>query len=283
MESRSRLTTLLAPPALWLFLLFILPLGIMAVFSFRAGSFGAEREQFTLENYQQFFANRSYLNLLGQSVVIAFQTALITVVLSYPLAYFLSFRGGASRVTLLTILIVPAWTSFLLRIFAWKLILGSGGILNTALLSLNVIEEASPLLIYSRAAVIVTLVYVWIPFATLPIFAALERVDRRLLEAAADLGCAPWQVFLRVTLPLTLPGVIAAFFFVFIPTLGEWVTPALVGGAQGVMYGNLIQDQFVRALNWPLGAVMSLVLMALVLIFIVIFNRFIRVSDLAGA
>jgi len=283
LESRSRLTTLLAPPALWLFLLFILPLGIMAVFSFRAGSFGAEREQFTLENYQQFFANRSYLNLLGQSVVIAFQTALITVVLSYPLAYFLSFRGGASRVTLLTILIVPAWTSFLLRIFAWKLILGSGGILNTALLSLNVIEEASPLLIYSRAAVIVTLVYVWIPFATLPIFAALERVDRRLLEAAADLGCAPWQVFLRVTLPLTLPGVIAAFFFVFIPTLGEWVTPALVGGAQGVMYGNLIQDQFVRALNWPLGAVMSLVLMALVLIFIVIFNRFIRVSDLAGA
>ncbi|MCC7164713.1 MAG: ABC transporter permease [Anaerolineae bacterium] len=283
MENRSRITILMLPPALWLVLLFIVPLGIMAVFSFREGSFGAEREQFTLENYQHFFANRSYLNLLGTSAWIAFQTALIAVVLSYPLAYFLSFRAGEARVTLLTILIVPAWTSFLLRILSWKLILGSGGVLNTFLLSLGVIQEASPLLIYSRAAVVVTLVYVWIPFATLPIFSALERIDRRLLEAAADLGCPPWEAFLRVTLPLSLPGVIAAFFFVFIPTLGEWVTPALVGGAQGIMYGNLIQDQFVRALNWPLGAIMSLVLMALVLVILIIFNRFIRISDLAGA
>jgi spermidine/putrescine transport system permease protein len=283
MENRSRVTFLMLPPALWLFVLFVVPLGIMAVFSFREGSFGAERERFTVETYQQFLSNTSYLNRLWQSVIIAFQTSLITVVLSYPLAYFLSFRAGASRLTLLTILIVPAWTSFLLRILAWKLILGSGGVLNSALLSLNVIEEASPLLIYSRAAVVVTLIYVWIPFATLPIFSALERVDRRLLEAAADLGCPPWEAFLRVTLPLSLPGVIAAFFFVFIPTLGEWVTPALVGGAEGVMYGNLIQDQFVRALNWPLGAVMSLALMALVLLFVILFNRFIRVSDLAGA
>lgn len=283
MENRSRITILMLPPVVWLFVLFIVPLAIMAVFSFRAGTFGAEREQFTVENYRKFFANASYLNLLWQSAVIAFQTAVIAVVLSYPLAYFLSFRAGASRVTLLTILIIPAWTSFLLRILAWKLILGSGGLFNSALLSLGVIQEASPLLIYSRAAVVVTLVYVWIPFSTLPIFSALERVDRRLLEAAADLGCPPWQAFLRVTLPLSLPGVIAAFFFTFIPTLGEWVTPALVGGAQGVMYGNLIQDQFVRALNFPLGAVMSLVLMALVLLFIIVFNRFIRVSDLAGA
>lgn len=283
MENRSRVAFLMLPPALWLLLLFIVPLGIMAVFSFREGSFGAEREQFTFEKYQQFFSNGTYLNQLWQSVLIAFQTSLITVVLAYPLAYFLSFRAGNLRLTLLTILIVPAWTSFLLRILAWKLILGSGGLLNTALLSLNLIQEASPLLIYSRAAVVVTLVYVWIPFATLPIFSALERIDRRLLEAAADLGCPPWQAFLRVTLPLSLPGVIAAFFFVFIPTLGEWVTPALVGGAQGVMYGNLIQDQFVRALNWPFGAVMSLVLMALVMLFVLVFNRFIRVSDMAGA
>ena len=283
MENRSRITILMLPPVVWLFVLFIVPLGIMTVFSFRAGTYGAEREQYTIENYQQFFANPSYLNLLGQSAWIAFQTALIAIVLSYPLAYFLSFRAGASRVTLLTILIVPAWTSFLLRILAWKLILGSGGLLNTLLLSLNLIDEALPILLFSRAAVVVTLVYVWIPFATLPIFSALERVDRRLLEAAADLGCPPWQAFLRVTLPLSLPGVIAAFFFVFIPTLGEWVTPALVGGAQGIMYGNLIQDQFVRALNFPLGAVMSMILMALVLGFIVVFNRFIRVSDMAGA
>jgi len=283
MENRSRVTFLMLPPILWMLILFIVPLGIMVVFSFREGSFGADRDQYSLEKYQQFFANGTYLNLLWQSGIIAFQTALISVVLAYPLAYFLSFRAGPSRVTLLTILIVPAWTSFLLRILAWKLILGSSGLLNSALLSLNLIQEASPLLIYSRAAVIVTLVYVWIPFATLPIFSALERVDRKLLEAAADLGCPPWEAFLRVTMPLSFPGVIASFFFVFIPTLGEWVTPALVGGAQGLMFGNLIQDQFVRALNFPLGAVMSIALMALVLLLIAIFNRFIRISDLAGA
>ena len=125
-------------------------------------------------------------------------------------------------------------------------------------------------------------VYVWIPFVALPIFSALQRIDRHLFEAAADLGCPAWETFLRVTLPLSLPGVAAGFFFVFIPTLGEWVTPMLVGGVQGVMFGNLIQDQFVRALNWPLGSLMSLVMLALMLIQLALFSRFILLSDLAG-
>jgi spermidine/putrescine transport system permease protein len=272
----------MSPPVFWLVLFFIAPLLIMATFSFRAGSFGPERNTFSLKAYQVYFSNPGFQRLLLQSVWVAFQTGLYSVILAYPLAYFLVFRAGPSRVTLLTILIVPAWTSYLLRILAWKLILGSGGLLNTLLLSLGMIKEALPILLYSRAAVLVTLVYVWIPFTTLPIFSSLERIDQRLLEASADLGCAPWETFLRVTLPLSLPGAIAGFFFSFVPTLGEWVTPTLVGGAQGIMYGNLIQDQFVRALNWPMGSLMSLVMLFLVVVLTLAFSRVVRLSELSG-
>jgi spermidine/putrescine transport system permease protein len=154
--------------------------------------------------------------------------------------------------------------------------------LNSLLSYLGIVGQSTPVFLYSRAAVLMTLVYVWIPFATLPIFAALERIDSRLLEASSDLGSPGWLTFLRVTLPLSMPGVIASFFFVFIPTLGEWVTPALVGGAKGVMYGNLIQDQFVRALNWPMGALMSLVMLAMVLVFTYTFTRMVRVTEISG-
>jgi spermidine/putrescine transport system permease protein len=137
-------------------------------------------------------------------------------------------------------------------------------------------------LIYSPEAVIITLVYVWIPFVALPIFVALERIDRSLLDAAVDLGCSRWEAFLRVTLPLSLPGVLAGFLFVFIPTVGEYVTPALVGGPQGVMFGNIIFDQFLRGLNWPLGALMSLAMLFIILIPLVLIARFGRLSALTG-
>jgi spermidine/putrescine transport system permease protein len=273
METRSRLAVLISPPALYLFLLFLVPLGIMAVFSFRAGTIGEASRTFTFDHYREFLANASFHRLLGRSGLIALAISTVSVLLAYPLAYFLVFVAGERRVTLLTLIIVPTWTSYLLRIFAWKLILGTTGLLNSLFLWLGVIERAAPILLYSRIAVVITLVYVWTPFVALPVFAALERIDRSLLEAAADLGCRPWQAFLRVTLPLSLPGVIAGFFFALIPTLGEFVTPLLVGGGQGSMYGNLIQDQFVRALNWPMGSVMSLAMLAVVLVLIFVFIR----------
>jgi spermidine/putrescine transport system permease protein len=273
METRSRLAVLISPPALYLFLLFLVPLGIMAVFSFRAGTIGEASQAFTFDNYREFLANASFHRLLWRSGLIALAISSISVILAYPLAYFLVFVAGDRRVTLLTLIIVPTWTSYLLRIFAWKLILGTTGLLNSLFLWLGIIERAAPILLYSRTAVVITLVYVWTPFVALPIFAALERIDRGLLEAAADLGCPPWQAFLRVTLPLSLPGVIAGFFFALIPTLGEFVTPLLVGGGQGSMYGNLIQDQFVRALNWPMGSVMSLAMLAVVLVLLFVFIR----------
>jgi spermidine/putrescine transport system permease protein len=237
----------------------------------------------TLDSYRDFLASTAYLRLLLRSILVAFAVSLASVVLAYPLAYFLVFRGGPRRVMLLTILVIPAWTSFLLRILAWRLVLGSNGILNTVVLSLGLIDEPAPILLYSMTAVVVVLVYVWIPFVALPIFAGLERIDKSLLEAAADLGCSRAQAFLRVTLPLSMPGVLAGFFFAFIPTVGEYVTPLLVGGTRGIMYGNLIQDQFVKALNWPLGSVMSLIMLAVVLVLIAIFLRFGRVSDLVEA
>lgn len=273
MENRSRIAYLVGPPAIYMLVLFILPLGIMAIFSFRAGTIGAASQQYTLDNYREFIQNTTYHRLLWRSALIAFTISVVSVVLAYPLAYFLVFISGERRVTFLTLIIVPTWTSYLLRIFAWKLILGSQGLLNSLLLWLGVIERASPILLYSRTAVVITLIYVWVPFVALPIFAALERIDRNLLEAAADLGCRPWESFLRVTLPLSLPGVVAGFMFALIPTLGEFVTPLLVGGGQGSMYGNLIQDQFVRALNWPMGSVMSLAMLFLVLLLIFAFLR----------
>jgi spermidine/putrescine transport system permease protein len=229
-----------------------------------------------------YFANPAFQRVLWSSSLLAFNAALLSVLLSYPLAYFLVFRAGRSKLMLLTLLILPAWTSYLLRILAWRLIFNSSGPLNSLLSYLGIVGQSTPVFLYSRAAVLITLVYVWIPFATLPIFAALERIDSRLLEASADLGSPGWLTFLRVTLPLSMPGVIASFFFVFIPTLGEWVTPALVGGAKGVMYGNLIQDQFVRALNWPMGALMSLVMLAMVLVFTYTFTRMVRVTEISG-
>ncbi len=274
---------LVGPPALWLLLLFVLPLGIMALYTFRGGSFGEARQVWTLDSYREFLASTAYHRLLLRSILVAFAVSLASVVLAYPLAYFLVFRAGSRRVMLLTILVIPAWTSFLLRILAWRLILGSNGILNNVLLFLGLIDEPAPILLYSMTAVMVVLIYVWIPFVALPIFAGLERIDKSLLEAAADLGCNRAQAFLRVTLPLSMPGVLAGFFFAFIPTVGEYVTPLLVGGTRGIMYGNLIQDQFVKALNWPLGSVMSLVMLVVVLALIGIFLRFGRVSDLVEA
>lgn len=273
MEHPKRLFALIGPPSVYLTLFFLLPLGIMAVFSFRAGTIGEARNVFTLEHYRQFIANAAYHRLLWRSSLMAFGIASISTLLAYPLAYFLTFQAGERKLTLMTLIIIPTWTSYLLRVFAWKLILGTNGLLNTLLLSLGIIDQASPILLYSRTAVMVTLVYVWVPFVALPIFAALERIDRSLLEAAADLGCKPWEAFLRVTLPLSAPGVIAGFFFCLIPTLGEYVTPLLVGGGQGAMYGNLIQDQFVRALNWSMGSVMSLAMLLAVIVLLVIFSR----------
>jgi spermidine/putrescine transport system permease protein len=280
MKRTLRLTTLLTPVTAWLVLFSLIPLGVMAVYSFQGNATGSTTTTFTLANYERFFQSSSFQMVLWRSLWIAILTAVFSVALAYPLAYYLVFQAGKSRVTLLTLIIAPAWTSELLRILAWKLLLGSNGGINYLLKLAGLINEGSPLLQFGPNMVVLTLVYTWVPFAALPIFASLERIDRSLLEAAADLGDSPLRSFMRVTFPLSLSGVVTAFFFVFIPSLGEWVTPALVGGTTGIMFGNLIQDQFARALNWPLGAAFSLIMLLVTLVLTLIMTRFVRLTDL---
>lgn len=272
----------MTPPTLWLVALLVIPLLTMVLFTFRAGSFGEASQQFTLLNYREFFANRPFHNLLWRSILTASWVGALSVALAYPVAYYLAFQAGEMRLTLLTLIIIPAWTSYLLRVLAWKIILGSGGVLNALVQSLGLADQSLPFFLYNRTAVVITLVYTWIPFVALPIYAALERIDASLLESARDLGAESWEVFLRVTLPLSLPGVIAGFLFVFIPTVGEYVTPSLVGGPRGIMYGNIIQDQFLSALDWPMGSLMSLAMLIAVLVPIFLFSRLVRLSELAG-
>ena len=272
------------PAAIGLTVFLVLPILFMVALSFRADLNGTLLAPFapTLKQYDKLASTASYWNLLGISTLIAFGVAAIATVLAYPLAYFLSFRAGKRAGLYLILLLVPFWTSYLLRVMAWKLMLGEAGVINSVLLATGVIQHPLEALLYNRFSVIVTLVYVWIPFAMLPILAAMGRIDVRLHEAAADLYASPWQQLRRITLPLSMPGIIAAFFMVFIPTVGEYVTPLLVGGTGGTMYGNIVQAFFVQAANWPLGAALSVVMLAATLVLVVVGLRIVQPRRLLG-
>jgi spermidine/putrescine transport system permease protein len=283
-DPRRRTFWLLSLPssvALGLFL--ILPLLFMVALSFRADLSGQLLAPFapTVKQYAKVFDTGSYWNLLGISTLMAFGVASVATLAAYPLAYFLAFRAGKRAGLYLILLLVPFWTSYLLRVMAWRLMLDSSGVVNSILIGLGLTDDPLDLL-YNRGAVVVTLVYVWIPFAMLPILAAMGRIDGRLHEAAADLYASPWQQLLRVTLPLSLPGIIAAFFMVFIPTVGEYVTPLLVGGTGGSMYGNIVQAFFVQAANWPLGAALSVIMLVTTLLLVVIGLRIVQPRRLLG-
>jgi spermidine/putrescine transport system permease protein len=230
----------------------------------------------TLEHYERAASIGSYWQLLWTSGVMAFIVALVATLVAYPVAYFLAFRAGRRAALYLILLLVPFWTSYLLRVMAWKLLLGSNGVINSVLTGTGLIDEPLTALLYNRTTVVLTLIYVWIPFAALPILAVLGRIDVRLHEAASDLYATPSEQFRRVTLPLSLPGIAAAFLMVFIPTIGEYVTPLLVGGNAGIMYGNLIEDYFSKSANWPLGAALSVIMLGLTLLLVVVGVRIVQ-------
>jgi spermidine/putrescine transport system permease protein len=217
--------------------------------------------ELSLANYQTFFAKTQYLWVLGRSLVIASLVALTTVLLAYPAAYFIAFHVQRNKMMWLILITLPFWTSYLLRVFSWKLILGYNGVINSALMSLGLIDQPLDFILYNTNAVVLTLAHAWAAFAILPIFVSLQKIDKTLIEAAHDLGEGNLATFMRVTLPLSMPGVIAASLLVFIPTVGDYVTPKLVGGPNGLMIGNLIQTAFGRLDNWPLGAAISVISM----------------------
>ncbi len=215
----------------------------------------------SLLNYETIFSKSIYINVLLRSLQISAIVAATTVLLAYPAAYFIAFRIRRHKIAWLILITLPFWTSYLLRVFSWKLILGYNGVINSGLISVGLIDQPLEFILYNLPAVVITLAHAWAAFAILPIYVSLEKIDRSLIEAAHDLGEGPVMTFLRVTLPLSLPGVIAATLLVFIPTVGDYVTPKLVGGANGLMIGNLIQLSFGRANDWPLGAALAIVSM----------------------
>jgi spermidine/putrescine transport system permease protein len=281
---RGTLPFLIGLPVAWLAAFFLVPLVLIGVFSLQGGSGVGPQDAFvpTLDHYAEVLGTPAFMRLLGVSALVALGVAALATVLAYPIAYFLAFRAGDRATLYLTLLLIPFAVSYLLRVMAWKLMLGGEGGINSLLAFLGVTDEPIGLLLYSRPAVIVTLVYIWIPFAALPIYAAMQRIERSQLEAAADLGAGPWSRFWRITVPLSLPGAAATFFMVFIPTVGEYVTPSLVGGPDGTMYGNIIQGFFTRSANWSLGAAMALLMLVLTLAIVAGAVRIINVRRLAA-
>jgi spermidine/putrescine transport system permease protein len=250
-----------SPPFLYALLLLAGPIMVIVAHSFWTQDFLTIDRTFTLANYRAALTEPIYIDLLGRSLFVSAVVSVITVLLAYPVAWYISFHGGQYKNLWLFIITVPFWSGYLLRILSWKVILGYGGVLNSGLMYLGIIDEPISSLLYNVNAVIITLTHSWVAFAILPIYVALERIDRTLLEAAADLGDNAIRRFLRITLPLSLSGVIGALLVVMIPTVGDYVTPRLVGGTEGLMIANAIQAQFGKASNWPLGAALSITTM----------------------
>ena len=287
---RGRLRTRLATPGLlglpvgWLAIFFVAPVCIVAAYSVDVLSLFPGAHGFTLSAWRDFVHSGVYPRLFWKSVQMSLIVSTVVVIVAYPLAYYLALSGTKRKYVLLLVLIAPFLTSYLLRVLAWKVILGDQGVINTFLFWTGLRADGHPIsaLLYSRFAVMLVLGYVWLPFAALPIFVTLENLDARLLEAASDLYASRLQAFRRVTLPLSMPGVVAAFLFVFIPTVGEFITPSLVGGTGGYMYGNQIVDLFGTGFpDWETGSVLALFLLAVVAVLTGIFARFMRVGQAA--
>lgn len=267
----------LSPGLLLVAAALLLPVCLLVVASFWSTQAGGEIDtSFTLANYEKLFERPGYAKILLRSIGIAAMVTIVTIVLAYPLAYFVAFDVRKRKLIWLILITLPFWTSYLLRVFAWKVVLGWNGAINSGLLSLGIIEEPFSFLLYNPVAVVITMSHAWATFAILPIYLSLEKIDRNLLDAAADLGDSPLKRFLRITLPLSMPGVIAAAVIIFIPTVGDYITPALVGGPDGLMVSNLIQAQFGKANNWPFGAAVSVVAISSVTLLSVVFIAFVR-------
>ena len=254
---------LLAPALLVMAAGLAAPLLLMAVTSLKSQSGIFFAQGWTLAQYGEVLGRASYRGLFLRSVLISGAVTLATVVLAYPMAYFVAFHARRKFIWLVA-LTIPFWTSYLLRVFAWKIILGFNGVINSGLMRLHLIGQPLEFLLYNPFAVVVTLAHAWAAFAILPIYVSLEKIDRALLEVASDLGDRALRRVLRVTLPLSRPGVIGAAILIFVPTTGDFVTPELVGGTKGIMIANVIEVQFNGVGNWPLGAALSLVSMAMV-------------------
>ena len=265
-------TLLLGPAVLWLLVLTLLPMGIMAYYSVLSrGPWGTVVYTLTLENYRQ-VVDPVFLRILGRSLSLALLTTVLCLLSGYALAYWIAFYGGQRKQFYSFLVILPFWSSDLVRLYAWITLLADHGIINNVLLTLGVLQQPLPLL-YNEGAVVLGLVYTYLPFMVLPLYASLERLDRTVLEAAADLGAPPAECFAKVTLPLTKGGMLSGSVLVFVPSVGEFLIPELLGGAKTMLLGKFIALKFTGLRNWPLGAAYALVLVALIVLLLVVYLR----------
>ena len=265
MFSRAYKAAITVPPLAWVALFLLTPYALLFCYSFWSVT---PQQQivhaWTLDNYRQWLHVDVYLQTLFRSMWVAARVTILSLLLGYPLAYYLSFHAGRRKNLLYQAVIIPLWVSYLVRAYAWKTILGSDGVLNTLLQYVHLTRHPLEFLLYSPFAVVLTLTHIYTPFAILPIYASLEHIPRNLVEASHDLGASPWETFWRVVLPLSIPGVVAGATFAFVLSLGDFLAPLLLGGPSGIMISNIVVSLFGAAYNWPLGAAISLCMLVLV-------------------
>ena len=271
-NKRLQVLSLLSPALFWLAVFFVAPLVIVLIVSFgKRGPFGTVIYTWTVDNYVRFF-DPIYGRIFLRSAWIALVNTVLCLLVGYPLAYFIARQPRGRRNALLLLVMIPFWTNFLVRTYAWMILLRDTGLINSLLLAWGVISSPLPLL-YNQRAVILGLFYGYLPFMVLPIYASIERLDFSLVEAAQDLGANALHTFRRVILPLTMPGVVAGCIIVFIPSLGAYITPDLLGGARTMMIGNLLQQQFLEVRDWPFGSAAGFILMVTVLLGTMLYLR----------
>jgi len=270
---------LVMPTMFWLVVFLLIPLVLIVVISFATrGEYGNVVYVFSLKTYRALL-DKQYSAILWDSIWIAFLTTIFGLLIGYPLAYFIARSHPRHKSLFLFLVLVPFWTNFLIRIYAWMIILRGQGVIGTLLTSLGLMHGLGERIfnliqLYTPGAVLIGMVYEFLPFMILPLYSSLEKLDPSLLEAAADLGARPWRTFLRVTLPLSLPGIVAGSILVFVPAMGMFVVPDLMGGARTVLVGNLIRNQYLVARDWPFGSAASMVLTALTLVVTLVYTRF---------
>jgi spermidine/putrescine transport system permease protein len=274
MFSRAYRATITLPPLVWVAVFLLVPYALLFCYSF----WSVSPEQvivhtWNLDNYRELFRVNVYLQTLFRSMWIAARVMLFSLLLGYPLAYYLSFHAGNRKDLFYQLVIIPLWVSYLVRAYAWKTILGSDGVLNTLLQYVHLTQHPLDFLLYSPFAVVLTLTHIYTPFAFLPIYASLEHIPRNLVEASHDLGASPFQTFWRVIFPLSIPGVLAGATFAFVLSLGDFLAPLLLGGPSGIMISNIVVSLFGAAYNWPLGAAISLCMLLLVVTLLFLSER----------
>ena len=280
---------LISIPMLWIVMFFLMPVVLVGLYSVGVLTLISYDQYLSLQAWRDFLHSSTYLGgplgrgLFWKSMKMSLGVSITCVILAYPVAYMLALVAGRRKYTLLLVIITPFLTSYLLRVLAWRVLLNPQGVIQEMLRGAGVLQPESTIswLYNSTFAVYLVLAYAWVPFVALPIFVSLESLDLQMLEASSDLGASRWTTFRKVTLPMSMPGVIAAFVFVFIPTIGEYVTPQIVGGKGGYLFGNVIQSSFAASFDWQLGSAMSVFLLGAVAILLAIFGRYLNVRTVA--